>query len=485
MDVSEQRLLEAFVNDQDDDAFRELVQRHLNMVYHTALRCTADPTLAEEVAQQVFTILGRKARRLKPGFGLGGWLHRTTLYESSKALRAIRRRATKMKEFADRQIESEGSVSWEAMRPVLDAAIDGLPNRDRQAITLRFFEGKSFRAIGGVMGRSEGASQKLVSRAVEKLGRALRRRGFDLSVAVVASGLLTESSRAAPAILHQVIAQQSIDAMAGVTAAQLIANTVTTMAYAKTKTALAVMVIAAVPMSLQWRRIQTLNERLSASVDGTNLVISESVNMKEGAGAQRIFGPHLPPETTHSGAADSEKVSDEVVEHFGLDRDYIDSLQYEGINRNLIVTPEGQIRYQLTNVQVREINGRLRGFVEELRKYEAQNVLLEKEGANEVVFRIPATKGILPTEDEVKGVLIGIAGEQVGEQLFQENRLNLSYQMMGFGSHERVITIANLDQPLVKLTDQHFDETGSPFTRSWSSPFDEIPKQFSHVMSME
>ena len=53
MDVSDQSLLSDFLGGREQ-AFRELSERHMNLVYGVAMWNTADPSVAEEVVQDVF-----------------------------------------------------------------------------------------------------------------------------------------------------------------------------------------------------------------------------------------------------------------------------------------------------------------------------------------------------------------------------------------------------------------------------------------------
>ena len=54
-------LLRRYVEERAEDAFAELVRRHVNLVYFAALRqIGGNATLAEEVTQSVFTDFARR-----------------------------------------------------------------------------------------------------------------------------------------------------------------------------------------------------------------------------------------------------------------------------------------------------------------------------------------------------------------------------------------------------------------------------------------
>ncbi|MCB1099427.1 MAG: sigma-70 family RNA polymerase sigma factor [Verrucomicrobiae bacterium] len=254
MDSSEHRLLEAFKRDQSEDAFRSLVERHLNMVYHTALRSTGDATIAEDVSQQVFTILARKASRLKSGFGLGGWLHRVTVYESAKAMRSENRRALKMKEYTERlSLSSVQDKLHDNILPWLDDAIDSLSESDRRVIILRFFDGHHFKDIAALIGKSEDATQKQVSRAVGKIARRLERHGLEVGTASLGSMLLIEGSKAAPPELLGAVAHHSLAGVPSLTVSTNLLHTLTTMTNTKAILGLVAAILVAIPVTLQWR----------------------------------------------------------------------------------------------------------------------------------------------------------------------------------------------------------------------------------------
>src|SRR6185503_10189903 len=88
-----QQLLGQYVKEKSEEAFGELVNRYIDLVYSAAVRLLNNDThLAEDVTQTVFADLARLARTLSPKVMLGGWLHRHTCFVASKTLRTERRR---------------------------------------------------------------------------------------------------------------------------------------------------------------------------------------------------------------------------------------------------------------------------------------------------------------------------------------------------------------------------------------------------------
>ena len=79
-------LIQEYAETKRESAFQELVERHLNLVYSTALRLVGgDAHLALDVAQSVFSDLTRKAKELHPRLRekaevLSGWLYRGTRF---------------------------------------------------------------------------------------------------------------------------------------------------------------------------------------------------------------------------------------------------------------------------------------------------------------------------------------------------------------------------------------------------------------------
>ena len=86
-------LLRRFAKTNSEDAFAELVKRHVNLVYSAALRqVNGDAHLAQDVAQTVFTDLARKAGSLSRRESLTGWLYTSAHFAAAKIARTENRR---------------------------------------------------------------------------------------------------------------------------------------------------------------------------------------------------------------------------------------------------------------------------------------------------------------------------------------------------------------------------------------------------------
>jgi RNA polymerase sigma factor (sigma-70 family) len=194
-------LLSTYVREGSESAFSELVTRHIDLVYSAAVRVVGgDVHLAKDVVQVVFIDLARKGNSLPAKVLLAAWLYRHTWFTASKAVRTERRRIQRETIATNvNALEEEREPSWEMIVPYLDAELNRLNRLDRDAVVLRYFKQQSFRAVGVGLGLSEDAAQMRVSRAVEKLRKALNKRGLLLTTSALVVGLAAEAAVVAPA----------------------------------------------------------------------------------------------------------------------------------------------------------------------------------------------------------------------------------------------------------------------------------------------
>jgi RNA polymerase sigma factor (sigma-70 family) len=198
--MTDAQLLQSFAAQNSEAAFRTLVERHLPLIFGTARRMTGDNALAEDIAQTVFILLARKAKNLGGHTYLAGWLYQTTKFVTARALVAEQRRRRREQEAVTMQTSPSSDPFLLQAGPQLDAALARLGETDRTALLLRYFEQQSLRDVGLALGLSEDAAKKRVTRALEKLRRALSRRGLEVSGVALAAGLSREAAEAATAL---------------------------------------------------------------------------------------------------------------------------------------------------------------------------------------------------------------------------------------------------------------------------------------------
>ena len=115
------------------------------------------------------------------------------------------------------EILAEGSnVLWDSLAPHLDEALGELAATDRDVLLLRFFERKSAREMAQILGTSEEAAQRRVSRAVERLREFFSRRGMAIGATGIALALTAHTIQAAPAGLATTISTSAFVAGAAV-----------------------------------------------------------------------------------------------------------------------------------------------------------------------------------------------------------------------------------------------------------------------------
>ena len=240
-ELDDNALLREYVEHQSEAAFAELVARHVDKVYSTAWRHTRNPHQAGEITQAVFVILAQKARKLGGNVILSGWLYQTARLTAVTLLRGEIRRARREQEALMQIFQNENEPdNWRHIAPLLDDALARLGEKDRHAVVLRFFDGKSFGEVGAALGGSEDAAKMRVSRALEKLRKMFARRGATFSVAAIAGAISTNSVHAAPAGLAKMISAVAMTkgAAAGSSTLTLAKGALKLMAWTKAKTAI-------------------------------------------------------------------------------------------------------------------------------------------------------------------------------------------------------------------------------------------------------
>ncbi|HTB62068.1 MAG TPA: RNA polymerase sigma factor [Opitutales bacterium] len=239
-------LLRRYAEKGDQAAFTQLVRQNVDLVYSSALRqMGGDAHRAQDVTQSVFAELARKARTLSTHPSITGWLYTTTKFTACKLISGDCRRLAREQEAATMQDTTQVSEpNWDQLRPLLDEAVCQLEALDREAVLMRFFQNKSHREVGDVLGLSEDTARKRGERALEKIRSYFARRGITVSAALLATAISVNSVQAAPQnLVNDITAASLITASkATFTGTLLTALFMST----KTKTILAIITLVAV-----------------------------------------------------------------------------------------------------------------------------------------------------------------------------------------------------------------------------------------------
>ncbi|HEY3761202.1 MAG TPA: sigma-70 family RNA polymerase sigma factor [Verrucomicrobiae bacterium] len=209
--TTDSELLRHFARTNVEDAFGEIVRRHVNLVYSVALRqVNGDEHLAKDAAQTVFADLARKAAALSRHDNLAGWLYTSAYFAATKIARTENRRREREEKFMrEPTSETAAETNWEQIRPALDDAMHELKEPDRQAILLRYFENRQFAEVGAKLGLNENAARMRVERALEKLRTVFAKHGITTTVAL-ASVISANAVQIAPASLAATLTSVSV-----------------------------------------------------------------------------------------------------------------------------------------------------------------------------------------------------------------------------------------------------------------------------------
>lgn len=173
----------------DEDAFRELIERHQRAVISVIYRAIGDAWEAEDLAQRVFIQIFRSAHRYKPTAKFTTWLFTIThnsirneyrrrgrhMAESFDALTQSGEAGEPGAQLADaRAIDPSRQIVERELQEKIQAAIQLLPEAQRTAVILCRFEGLPYEEIATVLGCSASAVKSLLHRARETLKEKLQ-----------------------------------------------------------------------------------------------------------------------------------------------------------------------------------------------------------------------------------------------------------------------------------------------------------------------
>lgn len=158
----------------DRSAFGEIVREHQSMVYSLALHFLRNPSMAEDVAQEVFLDLYRNLPAIKSGAHLRFWLRKVACHRSID--RARRKQTDGMLSLEDAPEPAAADQDFDPLlRKKLWKLVGSLPEKPRMALILRYQEEMELQEIAEVMEMPLNTVKSTIDRALGVLRTKLSR----------------------------------------------------------------------------------------------------------------------------------------------------------------------------------------------------------------------------------------------------------------------------------------------------------------------
>jgi RNA polymerase sigma-70 factor (ECF subfamily) len=166
------------------DAVNVLYVRYGRLAYSLAVRILGDPGRAEEVVQDAFVRVWKRAASFDATRGsLRTWLLTVVRNRAVDSLRGTTHERQELELLVELRAEGQGSDPWREVSQSLERtavrdALGVLPSEQRQAVELAYFSGYSQQEISRMVNVPLGTIKSRTRLALEKLYSYLQGRGL-------------------------------------------------------------------------------------------------------------------------------------------------------------------------------------------------------------------------------------------------------------------------------------------------------------------
>ena len=181
--MTDHELLDHFVAERNETAFRSLVLRHGPTVLGVCRRYLRDPHAVEDAFQATFLVFVRKAPTIRDPEGLGNWFHGVARRVADRARRdSIRRRDLERKRAEMVPPRDPIDRPWDDSARVIREEVERLPRDYRAPIELCYLRGRSQEEAAAELDLPLGTVKTRLVRGRRKLRDRLIRRGVALGL---------------------------------------------------------------------------------------------------------------------------------------------------------------------------------------------------------------------------------------------------------------------------------------------------------------
>ena len=182
---TDQELIQSF-REGNERAFNDLVLRYQEKVYWVARRFTDDHASADDIVQDVFIKAYESLKDFRGDSSFYTWVYRITVNLSLNALRKRR-----VKEFfrlddvldlgESEDLEPHRIAESVETKSMIAEAIGTLPEKQKAAFVLRYYEELSYDEMSKILKTSVGGLKANYFHALKKIGEYLKRQGVEKS----------------------------------------------------------------------------------------------------------------------------------------------------------------------------------------------------------------------------------------------------------------------------------------------------------------
>lgn len=178
--ISDSELIQEYISTKSERAAFEIVQRHKNFVFATALRYTRSYDDAEDITQETFIKAFNNLHKFEEKSTLTTWLYRITVntFLNSKKRRKIynvfaKDDSVNLEDFKSNQTDPEQYLEFKELNENLMKALLVLPKKQREVFSLRFFEQMKYEDMSKLLGKTTGGLKANYYHAIRKIIKAL------------------------------------------------------------------------------------------------------------------------------------------------------------------------------------------------------------------------------------------------------------------------------------------------------------------------
>ncbi len=175
------QILEAYRSGDRERASSAFVRKHQRFVYGITRRFMRDHDDAQDAAQEVMIRALASLENFQQQSSVQTWLYRITVNVCTSALRRAKLRSLLRLDFdverqqaRDVQSHTDHSIHRSDLESFLEVVLSALPERQREAFCMRYFDELSYAEMHEITGTSEGALKANYHWAVKKIAEAMK-----------------------------------------------------------------------------------------------------------------------------------------------------------------------------------------------------------------------------------------------------------------------------------------------------------------------